>query len=261
MLEILELDESIEHEFWEYVLRDIPRFFFFVVDLKQYPDNCRVLIAKKDDYIVGLCLIWKNHIAQVRSEVPEVVEALFHAIPKEVPIDEVTFEYKFRDLLFSLVPNPKKKTTLHRMILQKEKMIPRFPLNKSYEQRQLSQKDGFRIVELMRFCDPDFWGDITEDKFTFDQNQIYTGLFDKKKLISFTLSWIDETAAIISIVATHPDYQNRGLATYLVNEGVHRLMEHTEIGIIHVRTDNPPAIRVYEKVGYKIYMTYQNVRL
>ena len=87
------------------------------------------------------------------------------------------------------------------------------------------------------------------------------GLFDGEKLISYTLSWIDETAAIVSIVATHSDYQNQGLATYLVNEAVQKLMEHTEIGLIHVRVDNPPAIKVYSKVGYEIYQTYLNVRL
>ena len=113
----------------------------------------------------------------------------------------------------------------------------------------------------MAEADPFFWGDITSDKFRFGENEIYTGLFDGGKLISFTLSWIDETAAIVSTVATHPAYQNQGLATYLVNQAVHKLMEHTDIGLIHVRVDNPPAISVYTKCGYEIYSTYANVRL
>lgn len=261
MFEIVELNDLIEKSFWDYVLRDIPRYFFFILDLKQYPDRCRFLIALENEVIVGVCLIWSNHIAQVRSEDPGVVIALYEAIPKDIPIDEVTFEHAHKDLLLSLVPNPKKNISMHRMILNKEKMIPIFPLDKPYSQRNLTEEDMTLIESLMRASDPVFWGDFTGDRLRFDESQIYTGLFDGDKLICFTLAWIDDTAAILSIVATHPAYQNQGLATYLVNEGVHMLMKNTDIGIIHVRTDNPPAIKVYSKVGYEVYATYQNVRL
>ena len=37
------------------------------------------------------------------------------------------------------------------------------------------------------------------------------------------------------------------------------MMEHTEIAIIHVVTENKPAIRVYSKVGYEIFATYELV--
>jgi len=261
MIEIVELDESIEKRFWDFVLRDIPRYFFFILDLKQYPDKCKFLIASENENIVGLCLIWRNHLIQMRSDYPEVVKALFDAIPKDIQIDEITFEYKHKDLLFSLVPNPKMKISNHRMILQKEKMISRFPLNKPYTQQNLTLDDVEQIEKLMRAADPYYWGDFSASRLEFGEKQIYTGLFDGEKLISYTLAWIDETAAILATVATHPNYQNQGLATYLVNEGVHFLMEKSEIGLIHVRTDNPPAIKVYSKVGYEVYATHQNVRL
>ncbi len=268
MLEIVELDDSMEKMFWDYVLRDIPRYFFFILDLKQYPDRCKFLIALADSTIAGICLIWRNHIAQIRSEDPEVVEALYRAIPEDIPIDEITFEKAHKDLLLELVPKPKKKIAMHRMLLDKqrmvvnkEKMIPRYKLENDLIQRELDSNDLDEIVELMRTSDPVFWGDYSGDRLRFDDSQNYMGLFDREKLISYTLSWIDETAAIVSVVATHPDYQNKGLATYLVNEAVHKLMEHTDIGLIHVRVDNPAAIKVYSKVGYEVYMTYLNVRL
>jgi ribosomal protein S18 acetylase RimI-like enzyme len=260
MLEIVELNDANENQFWDYVLSDIPRYFFFIADLKQYPENCKLLIAL-DEIIVGICLIWNNHIAQIRSENPKVIEALYRAIPEDIPVDEITFEEQHKELLYKIVPNPKRKMNMHRMILQKEKMIPRFPLEKPYIEKSLSKQDGVKIAQLMAKADPFFWGNITSDKFRFGANEIYTGLFDGDKLISFTLSWIDETAAIISTVATHPTYQNQGLATYLVNQAVHKLMERTDISLIHVRVDNPPAIKVYTKVGYEVYSTYQNVRL
>ncbi len=75
------------------------------------------------------------------------------------------------------------------------------------------------------------------------------------------MAWIDETAAIIANATTHPKYQNLGLATYLVNECIHDMMEHTEIAIIHVLTDNEPAIKVYSKVGYEVYASFIMVGL
>ncbi len=261
MLEIVELDDSNERQFWDYVLSDIPRYFFFILDLKQYPEKCKFLITCESEIIVGLGLIWRNHIVQIRSHDPEVIEALFNAIPKEIPIDEVTFEYPYQDLLRKLVPNPVKEIAMHRMILNKEKMISRFTLENSYTERMLGPEDAEDIEKLMRASDPVFWGDFSRDKLQFDESKIYTGLFDGDKLISYTLAWVDETAAILATVATHPDYQNQGLATYLVNEGVHTLMEYSDIGLIHVRVDNPPAIKVYEKCGYEIYQSYYNVRM
>ena len=145
------------------------------------------------------------------------------------------------------------------MLLKKENMISRFQLDKPFTQRALTKEDAEEIARLCAKAEPVFWGKMKAENFVFDENQIYTGLLDGKKLISFTLAWIDEAAAIISTAATLPEYQNQGLATYLVNESIHRMMENTEIAIIHVVTDNAPAIKVYSKVGYEVYATYEMV--
>ena len=191
----------------------------------------------------------------------KIVEALFHAIPKDVQFDQVNFEIRYQKLLSSLIPKPKTELFLHRMVLRKDKMIPRFLLDKPFTQRKLTEKDASKIAKLMAKAYPTYWSKITSKHLTFDENQNYTGLFDGNKLISFALSWIDETAAIIANAATHPKYQNLGLATYLVNESVHKMMKHTEIAIIHVLTDNEPAIKVYSKVGYEIYASFVMVGL
>ncbi|MBY8999559.1 MAG: GNAT family N-acetyltransferase [Candidatus Heimdallarchaeota archaeon] len=216
-------------------------------------------MAFENESIVGLCLIWKNHVAHVRGQNEDIVKSLFNAIPKDIPVTQINFEYKYKELLKSLIPNPKYEISLHRMVLNRGKLIPRFPLDKPYTQRPLSKADAPAIVKLMAKDHPIFWGKIKVDNLTFDENQIYTGLFDGRKLISFTLAWIDETAAIITTVATHPKYQNQGLATYLVNENVHEMMDHTDIAIIHVTTENKPAIKIYSKVGYEVYATFAMV--
>ncbi|MCE7741563.1 MAG: GNAT family N-acetyltransferase [Candidatus Heimdallarchaeota archaeon] len=259
MFEIVKLEDIDIQKFWDYVLKDIPGYFFFILDQKQYPESSQFLIALEEENIVGICLIWQKSIVHVRCHDEEIVKALYDAIPKDLTITQINFPIQHKELLHSLVPKPKYNISQHRMLLKKENMIPRFQLDKPFTQRVLTKEDAEEIAKLCAKADPFYWGKMKAEIFVFNENQIYTGLFDGKKLISFTLAWIDASAAIISTAATLPKYQNQGLATYLVNESVHRMMEDTEIAIIHVVTDNAPAIKVYSKVGYEVYATYEMV--
>ncbi len=259
MLEIVKLDDIDIQKFWVYVMKDIPRYFFFILDKKQYPENSKFLIALEDQKIVGICLIWKNSVVHVRGQNREIVKALVTAIPKDLPVNQISFPSQYKKLLHDLYPNSKYKISLHRMLLKKENMMPRYQLGKPFTQKSLTEEDAPDIAKLCAEADPVYWGNAKAENYVFDENQIYTGLFDGERLISFMYAWVDEVAAIIANVATHPDYQNQGLATYMVNEGIHIMMEHTEIAIIHVLTDNAPAIKVYSKVGYEVYATYEMV--
>jgi len=57
--------------------------------------------------------------------------------------------------------------------------------------------------------------------------------------------------AEISAVCTHPDYLGRGYAKQLVISQIHRIRAAKNISILHVRTDNHRALRVYESLGFK----------
>lgn len=259
MVKIVKLEEIDIQKFWDFVLNDIPGYFFFILDQKQYPEDSQFLIALEEEMIVGICLIWKNSVVHVRGQNEEIVQVLVNAIPKDLPINQISFPNKYKELLHSMYPDSKYKLSLHRMLLNKEKMMPRYQLNKSFTQRFLTKEDAPDIAKLCAEADPVYWGNAKAENYVFDENQIYTGLFDEERLISFIYAWVDEAAAIIANAATHPEYQNQGLATYLVNEGIHEMMEYTEIAIIHVLADNAPAIRVYSKVGYEVYRTYEMV--
>lgn len=259
MIKIVKLEEIDEKIFWDHVLQDIPGYFFFILDQKQFPEDSQFLIALESEKVVGICLIWKDTVVHVRGENEDIMKSLCDALPKDPPIDQVSFPIKYKELLHNLYPESKYKLSLNRMLLKKENMIPKFSLDKPFTGRDLTKEDAEEIAKLCAKADPVYWGNSKAENFNFDENQIYIGLFDDNKLISFTWAWIDEEAAIIANAATDPKYQNQGLATYLVNECVHRMMEHTEIAIIHVLTDNAPALKVYSKVGYEVYTTYAMV--
>lgn len=54
----------------------------------------------------------------------------------------------------------------------------------------------------------------------------------------------------ISAVCTVPEWRGRGLAKGLVAHLVRGLLADGEVPFLHVRTDNPPAIRAYERLGF-----------
>ena len=51
MLKIVELDDIDIQKFWDYVMKDIPGYFFFILDKKQYPADSHFLIALEDEMI------------------------------------------------------------------------------------------------------------------------------------------------------------------------------------------------------------------
>jgi predicted GNAT family acetyltransferase len=56
----------------------------------------------------------------------------------------------------------------------------------------------------------------------------------------------------ISAVCTHPDYRGRGYAKALVAAVAHSIFSRDETPFLGVRHDNIGAIRLYEKLGFKI---------
>lgn len=92
----------------------------------------------------------------------------------------------------------------------------------------------------------------------FLRNNRCFGLFIDSKLVA--RGRIQATSSMgwaIGGVYTLPEYRNRGYATNLVSAIAEHAFRNTGRVILHVREDNAPAIRTYEKIGFrKIGTTY-----
>jgi len=51
-------------------------------------------------------------------------------------------------------------------------------------------------------------------------------------------------------------YRNRGYATSVVSALVEQILPESGLLLIHVESENKPAMRVYTKVGFKPYKRY-----
>jgi predicted GNAT family acetyltransferase len=56
---------------------------------------------------------------------------------------------------------------------------------------------------------------------------------------------------MIGGVYTHPEHRNKGYSTLATSAVTEEALENAEAAALFVRSDNYPAIRAYEKIGYK----------
>jgi GNAT superfamily N-acetyltransferase len=91
----------------------------------------------------------------------------------------------------------------------------------------------------------------------FDQRTIefghYFGIFEKEQLVAMTgqrLHIFNYTE--ISAVCTHPNFLGRGYAAALLHHQVELILKMGQTPFLHVRADNERAIKLYERIGFKV---------
>jgi predicted GNAT family acetyltransferase len=78
------------------------------------------------------------------------------------------------------------------------------------------------------------------------------GVFKKDVLVSYAGSFIQLPQVwMIGGVYTDPKHRNKGYALLATSAVTEEALGHSEAAALFVRSDNYPAIRVYEKIGYR----------
>jgi ribosomal protein S18 acetylase RimI-like enzyme len=78
------------------------------------------------------------------------------------------------------------------------------------------------------------------------------GAFLNHELVSYAGSFLQLPQVwMIGGVYTHPNHRDKGYGTLTTSAVTEEALTHAEAAALFVRSDNHPAIRVYEKIGYK----------
>jgi mycothiol synthase len=75
------------------------------------------------------------------------------------------------------------------------------------------------------------------------------------QIASFGIVWTDvkNKVGLFEPVGTHPDFQRKGLGRAVVLKGLHVLQAYgMQKAIVSAFDDNPPAINLYESVGFQV---------
>ena len=78
------------------------------------------------------------------------------------------------------------------------------------------------------------------------------GVFKEDQLVSYAGSFIQLPQVwLIGGVYTHPEHRNKGYATIATSAITEEALRTAQAAALFTRSDNRPAIRAYEKIGYR----------
>ena len=125
--------------------------------------------------------------------------------------------------------------------------------------RKMQEEDIPAVLEIERTLFTDAWN---FDHFLFEINEhAYSipivGEY-KSKIIAYVIGWAMYEEFHIANIAVDPNYQRQGIAECLMNYIEWELVTDEDNIILEVRTSNLPAIRLYEKVGFKVFFERKN---
>jgi len=128
--------------------------------------------------------------------------------------------------------------------------------------RRMKEEDINSVLEIERALFSlykDAWNykhflfEIEEHEFSISIVAEYKG-----ELIAYAVCWAMFEEFHIANIGVTAKYQRMGLAEYLMKYLERELVTDEENMILEVRTGNIPAIRLYEKVGFKVFFERKN---
>ena len=124
------------------------------------------------------------------------------------------------------------------------------------EMLHIDYKHEIRNLEVKHIDEMKALVDLTKpgpfERRTIDYGN-YIGIFEQGKLASMNGQRFNPYPyREVSAVCTHPASLGRGYAYDLLVKQVNIIIKQKEIPFLHVRADNLGAIKLYEKVGFKI---------
>lgn len=113
--------------------------------------------------------------------------------------------------------------------------------------RNLDDKDIPMMLELTAMTRP---GPFYQRTIDFGN---YIGIFEEGQLVAMAGDRLKANGYCeVSAICTHPDHTGKGYGSYLITQACTRIISEGDTPFLHVRSDNAGAIRLYQKMGFRI---------
>jgi len=247
MFEIEKVNENNKQSIIDSLRLDVIKHVFAFYDIQHEPEHTTMYAAFKNRNLKGYILIYKaldfpsvvleceDIIAEKLMEYAPEDRFIMHVPPNLLPIIEGKF--------------PKAKHYVEDWMLVKKGQANFF---KSELVRRLSSRDdASKLVILLSSRENRPRGTVKKYMDWISRTPIY-GVSIDDELVSYAGSFLQLPQVwMIGGVYTHPNHRNIGYATLGTSRITEEALKHSEAAALFVRSDNYPAIRVYEKIGYK----------
>jgi RimJ/RimL family protein N-acetyltransferase len=247
MVRIEEIDEKNKTPIIASLKSDIIRHVFAVYDIQNDIQHTTTYAAFENGELEGYILIYTA--ADVPSVVLECENKVADRLLEHAPHSKFIVHAP-PDLLPSIKKRfPDAKHYVEDwMLVRKNKA--RFFESKLVK-RLRTEEDALKLADLLLSRKDRPTNTLRKYAEWISKMPIY-GVFKEDQLVSYAGSFIQLPQVwLVGGVYTDPERRNRGYATLATSAITEEALRTAEASALFARTDNLPAIRAYEKIGYR----------
>jgi ribosomal protein S18 acetylase RimI-like enzyme len=246
-MKIEKIDENNKQRIINSLKRDVVRHAFAFYDIQHEPEKTTVHAAFEENSLKGYIL--KYTASEFPSVVLEGDADTAAKLIKHCPQDK--FIMHIPPSLLQTVKSrfPHAKSYVENWMLVKKGEQNIFSIE--HTRRLRSEQDAYKLATLLssRKDRPEA---TMKRYFGWIRKMPLYGVFIEGELVSYAGSFIQMPQVwLIGGVYTHPNCRNRGYATAATSAMTEEALRNAEAAALFVRSDNQPAIRAYEKIGYR----------
>jgi ribosomal protein S18 acetylase RimI-like enzyme len=246
MIRIEEINEKNKPIILEYIKSDIVKHVFAANDIQKDPQHTTVHAAFENGNLRGYILIY------TATDVPSVI------LECEENVAQNLFEHAPSNNFIVHTP-PNLLPAIKRRFPDAEHYVEDWMLVKKSEarffksefvRRLRTKEDASELANLLLSRKDRPLSSLRKYIDWISRMPTY-GVFRESRLVSYAGSFIQLPQIwFIGGVYTYPEHRNKGYATLATSAITEEGLKKAEVAALFVRSDNCPAIRTYEKIGY-----------
>jgi RimJ/RimL family protein N-acetyltransferase len=245
--EIQEVNDNNRTVMMDFLKQDVIKHAFAFYDIQYAQEQTKMYAAFENGNPQGYILTYTG------SEFPSVVIECKNTIASElieyVPKDKFIIHAPPNLLQIIAREFPRAKHYVEDWMLVKKGEAT---FQKSeYMRRLQTEEDASKLFTLLETRTDRNAASIRK-YFDWIRKMPLYGVFINDELVSYAGSFIQLPQLwVIGGVYTNPKYRSKGYATQATSAITEEALRNAEAAALFVRTDNNPAKKVYEKIGYR----------
>jgi GNAT superfamily N-acetyltransferase len=241
------INQNNKQRFLSFLRSDVVRHVFAFYDIQYMPEQTKVHAAFENGVPKGYILIYTA--LEFPSVVMECESNVAKALVEHAP-ENMFIMHTLSDLLPIVKGKfPNAKYYVENWMLVKKGQASFF--HSEHVRRLNTVEDASKLAMLLE-SRKERTPPSTKRYVDWMSKMPLYGVFTNGELVSYAGSFVQLPQVwMIGGVYTHPKSRNKGYATLATSAVTEEALENAEAAALFVRSDNHPARKVYEKMGYK----------